>query len=596
MLFLILAIKSAWHGQLTFKHLRRWDWIFIRKPLIYSLLVGILLGIYLLTWRGALIFLFIIFVYFVIQFVIDHLRHRPTDYLFFIATMVFFISLIVFWPAFPSKIHLSSLVIALLTPAFLIGASWLTIKWKIRRGYYPLVLIVFGMLGLIIVNVINPSLLSPVLGSFSRIFTQSVTLTTIGELQPILFPRNILSISVVWDNFTTGFFLGFVALGIIIYSHIKRGESDKTLFIIWSLVILVLTLVWRRFSPFWGINIALLVGYLSWLILEFCNLKQRTTKPVETKTAVKKKVKEKARWQGIFPFTNRRINMTVGFIVIFFLAFYPNIAPAIATAKETRYTPSDAWVESLSWLKDNSPDPFNDPDFYYRFYETPFHYPETAYGVVAWWDYGYWVIRIGHRLPNCDPGGGNRAGVARFFTAQDEAQGNANINKLGSEYIIIDHATATTKYHGVVTYAGETTEKFYDDYYGRVDNKLVPVRLYHPEYYRSMVIRLYNFEGREVTPNRSDVILYEERVTRDGTRIKEVINVESFPNYQEAEAYVSSRKSSNHHRIVSHDPFMSPVPLEALEQYELVYKSDNLTTQTNVSNISEVKIFSYIGD
>jgi dolichyl-diphosphooligosaccharide--protein glycosyltransferase len=319
-------------------------------------------------------------------------------------------------------------------------------------------------------------------------------------------------------------------------------------------------------------------------------------KPVDMKTNIGKKARDKARQKSIFSFDNRQVGIIVGLIIIFFLSFFPNIAPAGATANDARYAPEDGWFESLLWLKENSPEPFGESDFYHSLYTTPFHYPETAYGVVAWWDYGYWITRIGHRIPNCDPGGGNREGVALFFTAQNEAQGNENIDKLGSEYVIIDYETAIQKFHGVATYAGEITEKYYDDYYGRVENKLVPVRLYHPEYYRSLVIRLYNFNGGAVTPQRSDVISFIERVTPDGTNIKEVISVESFPNYQEAEAHISRQKSSDNYRIVSHDPFLSPVTLEAVKNYELVYKSYSLATQTNVGSIPEVKIFKYIGD
>jgi len=60
MLFLILAIKAARQRQLTFSHLKRRDWATSAKPIIYSLLAGIFLGVYLLTWMGALLFVFII--------------------------------------------------------------------------------------------------------------------------------------------------------------------------------------------------------------------------------------------------------------------------------------------------------------------------------------------------------------------------------------------------------------------------------------------------------------------------------------------------------------------------------------------------------
>ncbi len=88
-LFLILALKTARQRQLTFSHLRHRDWSTSAKPLIYSLLSGIFLGIYLITWAGALLFVFIITVYFVIQFIIDHLKDRSTGYLGVVGVILF---------------------------------------------------------------------------------------------------------------------------------------------------------------------------------------------------------------------------------------------------------------------------------------------------------------------------------------------------------------------------------------------------------------------------------------------------------------------------------------------------------------------------
>jgi asparagine N-glycosylation enzyme membrane subunit Stt3 len=216
---------------------------------------------------------------------------------------------------------------------------------------------------------------------------------------------------------------------------------------------------------------------------------------------------------------------------------------------------------------------------------------------VARWDYGYWIIRIGHRLPNCDPGGGARADVGRFFTAQDEASADERINKLDSKYVIIDYDTTTGMFHALATYAGSSAEEFYENYYYQTrGGKLEQVTVFYPAYYRSLVVRLYQFEGGEVTPQSSYVLSYEEKVRQDGTRFKEIISVKSFPNYEEAEAYILSQKSSNHYRIVSNYPSVSPVPLEALEHYELIYSSDNRITHQYGGSIPEVKIFEYIRD
>ena len=84
-LFFILALKRAREREISFAHLINRDWAIIAKPLIYTLLAGLFLGIYLLTWWGGLLFVFIIFVYLIIQFLIDLLRGKSTDYLCLIA-------------------------------------------------------------------------------------------------------------------------------------------------------------------------------------------------------------------------------------------------------------------------------------------------------------------------------------------------------------------------------------------------------------------------------------------------------------------------------------------------------------------------------
>jgi hypothetical protein len=121
----------------------------------------------------------------------------------------------------------------------------------------------------------------------------------------------------------------------------------------------------------------------------------------------------------------------------------------------------------------------------------------------------------------------------------------------------------------------------------------VPGILFHPEYYRSMAIRLYNFDGEEVLPQDSAVICYRERVTPEGQSYKEITSLEHFSTYEEAEACVSSEESGNY-RIVSDNPFISPVPLGALEHYRLVYSSDGCIMQPGAGMVPEVKIFEYI--
>ena len=611
MLFLILAVKSAAQSGMALKHVESWDWGTISKPFIYSLLAGIFLGIYFLTWMGALLFVFIIFVYLIIQFIIDHLKSRSTDYLCFVSAITFLIALLMFLPASPDKMSLVSLIIAILVPIALAGLSRLIADRGIKPVFYPVVILGLGLASLAIFYIVSPSLLHTMVVRLSILTWQ--TETTVLEMHPLLFPGNNFSLEVAWGNFTTSTFLSLIALGILIYSIVKRGETDKTLFIIWSLVMLAATLSMRRFAYYFVVNAALLTGYVSWLLLEFCGFREKKAEPeealIETK---KKKAWKKERQRDSSRSRANPVNMALGVIIVLFLVFYPNIGPmpkigswpagtklAIETASHPSFAPSDAWCESLSWMKDNTPEPFGDPDFYYALYEPPppgesYDYPKTAYGVTSWWDYGYWITRIGRRIPTSSPGRGHK-GEARFFAAQDEASANDIMDKKwGSKYVIVDHELSTPfrKFHAVATLSRSSSDKFYDVYYQPKDSMLEPVLLFYPEYYRSLAIRLYNFDGKQVIPRSSIVISFQDKVSREGQPYKEITSAKSFPSYEEAKVYISSQESTNY-RIVNYDPFVSPVPLQALENYKLVYSSEGSKTTPDGRLIPEVKIFEY---
>jgi hypothetical protein len=91
------------------------------------------------------------------------------------------------------------------------------------------------------------------------------------------------------------------------------------------------------------------------------------------------------------------------------------------------------------------------------------------------------------------------------------------------------------------------------------------------------------------------VISYEVKATSDGQSYKQITDVKAFGSYQEAQAYVARQKSDNF-RIISDNPYVSPVPLPALERYKLVYSSKGSTMMPSGGLISQVKIFEHIRD
>jgi hypothetical protein len=270
---------------------------------------------------------------------------------------------------------------------------------------------------------------------------------------------------------------------------------------------------------------------------------------------------------------------------------------AVTTASQTPFAPSDAWCSALSWMKDNTPEPFGNPDAYYQRLALPLAgenstYAESAYGVLAWWDYGYWITRMAHRIPNANPSQDPTAvlRVATCFTAQDESPANKIAQELGTGYVIIDYETVGGKFWAVATWAGKQPTDFFGVYWLLQENQ--PKLFIYPEYYRSLAVRLYNFDGKAVKPEKTLVISYQVRVNPDGTSYGEVLSEKEFSSYEEAESYISSQKSGNY-QIVGTDPMVSPVPLEELQHYKLVYSSKDSVAVSDVAQVPAVKIFEF---
>jgi oligosaccharyl transferase (archaeosortase A-associated) len=595
-LFFILALNRARGREISFGHFLSRDWSTITKPLVYTLLAGIFLGIYLLSWQGGLLFVFIIFVYLVIQFIVDHLRRKSTDYLCLVSTPSFLIAFLMLLPVLSKggldMIYRVSMLAAVVIPIVLSIISRLLAARAIKPAYYPLTLLGLAGIGFAAFHAIDPSLLQSMLGRFS-IFTPGAAARTILEV-------HALTLRIAWVNFTTSFFISFVSLGLLIYAAIKEKGADKSLFLIWSITMLIALLAQRRFGYYFAINAALLTGYFSWKMLDLAGLGKLLTKPKEVVAAVKKfkkrkKAKEKAKPKTFLQPRGTWVRVIVVGIAIFFLTFFPNIGYAKAMAK----TPSlmeQGWYSSLVWLKDHSPEPFGDPDFYYALYppKGSFKYPDTAYGVMSWWDYGYWIMRISHRIPNSNPTQAGAVEAARFFIAQNESSANELADKLGSKYVVIDYQMPTSKFYAMPEWAGSSQNEFYEIYYQRTqDGNLEPITLFYPAYYNSTVARLYNFDGKAAVPQELIVISYEEKVTGTGVKYKEITNSWSFPTYEEAEAYILSQESENY-RIVGTTPFATTVSLEELDNYKLVYESD---ARVSIAGeiLPSVKIFEYLG-
>lgn len=133
------------------------------------------------------------------------------------------------------------------------------------------------------------------------------------------------------------------------------------------------------------------------------------------------------------------------------------------------------------------------------------------------------------------------------------------------------------------------------DYYSVYTYQGQRVIFYDVRYYQSMCTRLYNFGAEAVVPNNSTwAILYTEGTTQSGdTRrvITEIANdLKPFPTYEEAAAFIDANPE---YVIVGIHPFTSPISLEKLEHYEMVYETELTNIRWLDIPFNYVRLFEY---
>ncbi|ATZ61194.2 MAG: oligosaccharyl transferase, archaeosortase A system-associated [Methanosarcinales archaeon Met12] len=607
-LFFIMAIKRA--EELRFEHVLNRDWNVLKTPLMYSALAGLMLGFFLLSWPGAPMFAFIIVVYAVAQFAANHMKNISSDGLCIVGMTTF-----VFPPVMAAHIilegvgqygrmHILSFILGILVFLVLSIVPRIMERQNISRSHYPFVLMGIGTVGLGSMYLFSPALFGSLFGAFG-IFMPVGGALTIAEVQPMFFRGGEFTLMLAWFNFTTTLYIGLIAMVMLGYRVMREWRAPETLLLVWSIATLLATFSQNRFGYYLAVNLAILSGYFGIKLLEFGGLGALYEN-------FKKRVSDSS---DLSRFISRYVKLGHVLVVVLvaLLLIYPNLGITVQAARHGPGVDWD-WYSALVWMRYNTPDPGVD---YYGIYEAPlpgerFSYPEGAYSVMSWWDYGHIITYYARRIPNANPfqagigGPGPNGtiipGASTFFTATNESTANWILDELGTRYVITDISMATGKFWAMATFAEGDTSRFFGEYFieeitpeGVV---LRPVKpgdpfLYYPDFYRSMVTRLHIFRGEEVIPDNSTwVISYEER-TDGRVTFRVVTSSQLFPTYTAAREFIAAQDLPNY-RIVGASPFISPVPLEGLEHYRLVYESPTMVGMIEGREIRQVKIFEYV--
>jgi len=353
-------------------------------------------------------------------------------------------------------------------------------RWARRRGWRrraaPIGVAVLVAAGLIAAAALRPALIGSLVFEIRRIAgaePSSRVVSTVQEMRPIyLAGRQAGWVSVV-DQLGTVWIPALPMLAWVAWRAMRAKRPALALFAIWSMVMAAGTFLQARMLIYFASVAAILAG------------------------AALARVGDLGR-----PMLRRAVWAVLAAVMLAI-----NL-PAAITLMRIDNSPGTDWVQAALWLRANTPEPFADGGVWSRYYPREANgavpAPSAAWGVAVWWEDGYPVEQIGHRVPMSN---GTQAGaeeMARFLT---ETSGNDAVSWLraaGARYVAIGPSIPlfaganASRFPAVL----ETASRDLRGYFrllidkGAGEERRVPV--YLPAYYRTMMARLYLAEGAEV--------------------------------------------------------------------------------------------------
>jgi oligosaccharyl transferase (archaeosortase A-associated) len=492
-LLLIIALERSQKNNISFRNFKT-D---IIKNSLYPALTGIALAISMFTWEGASIFIGLIGIYILVQFIIDRKSGRSSDYLIITGAMAFLVSLLIISPIaisqgtgfdffnsyLPSLSHVGFLAVFFLL-CVLLGVMQVL---QFKKWWYNLLLLFLILIATVFsLEILSPQFYQSLTGGIQYLLGGGI-LATIEEALPLFnTPAGGFTIDNVWRAFTLSFFIALISLTYFIHKTMKEKYPFKSVFlIVWTLIVLILTILQRRFIYLFAVNVAIFSAYfIIAAAKQFSQMQEN-----EAKTS-KKKRKKLRKYNSE---TNK--GLIIGIALLFILTA-PNI-PIIKYYAEGIAAPDQDLRDSFKWLKDNSPTTsyFDAPD------------KPAEYGVMSWWDYGNWILYLSRRPVVANNFQTGIDDAAHFLIEPDEKAADDILNKRKVRFIVTDAQMLKLKFSSIAMLAGRNPE----DYYGTSDGATIrSVNNENSKFFATMLSRLHVFDGDGLSHYR---LIYESNTT-----------------------------------------------------------------------------------
>lgn len=534
--------------------------------LLFPALTGAALALAVFTWDGAPIFIGIIGIYIVVQFVLDRKQNRNSDYLVMTGGISFLVSLLIIMPFasqgrgfeiysyLPSMFHIAFLAAFILLFVLLAAVQRMRLK---EWWHYPLLLVMIFTAAWFSLENLFPQFYSSISSGISYLSGGGM-LGTIQEAVPLFSSQaGEFTLNNVWMAFTFSLSIALLSVIYFIPKIIRENYPSEAVFlIVWTIVVLALTVLQKRFIYLLAVNAAIFSAYIIISALKLFSSEIQVTKRKRKKQKISNSLSNTRFIKGLsviallpihnillikymesenipffvkefIPAKDFLLDVNIAILSIYFvllllkLFLSENIALKVFSSKNTKLiigvsiiallavhdlsivreratgvaAPDEDLRDSFRWLKDNSP-----PTSYF---DTPDKSPE--YGVMSWWDYGNWILYLSRRpvVANNFQTGIDDAG--KFLITPDETTASEVLERRKVRYIVTDAQMLKLKFRSIAALAGRNP----GDYYGG-DTPIRSVNQENRDFFATMLSRLHVFDGNGLSHYR---LIYESGTT-----------------------------------------------------------------------------------
>jgi dolichyl-phosphooligosaccharide-protein glycotransferase len=588
-----------------------------KNTLLFAIFAGIayLLGLFVMP--TIILFAMIVAIFTLIQFIIDFYRGRSSEYLLLINGVTFIIAiagLLAFGiksPIIELSTYSMGHVIAYI--GLIGGTSLLYLIARYLRGrpkyYYPGVLAGIALLFVALLWLVSQPLYTLFVADLFAFFGQQAVTNTVQEAMGWSYDH-------AWFSFNYGLILFAGGALVILYRNSRNEHPHQIFALVWALMMLISTWQHVRYEYYLAISIALLSAICVGFALDQAARalpgpvrdapptagqdpnndhppKKRAAKPAK-KTAGQSPARD-------YP----RIAVAAIVVVVAILFVYTSVALSYSITSDLRTNMIADWKESLEWMGNNTPE--SGVDYLAIHDPATFRYPNQAYGVMSWWDYGHMITYIAKRIPNANPfqqGVAGSNGSASYFVATSEDDANRILDYDGTRYVVTDilmDDIVTGKFHAMATWHNSTAglSPFSQTFYipGRNNaSQYETTAFIRQEYYVTMVSRLHNFDGSMTNATEVYYVTYADPVIT-GAALPAIMGgaLMNATVAEEKAAQFNAAAAEGYHAGIYGSRLYQPAgDIPALRHYRLVHESPTNVYTSDTLNVKFVKVFEYV--